>query len=269
MKYTAKITIHRDKTIQLRKYDRMMSREEGNDKRLGIAQHKKKTPNKEIEHRSLARSRKQLIQTIQNNDEKFMSFLTLTYAENMQDIDQAFSDVRKCLRHLKYMVNKQGEELYYIGVPELQKRGAIHFHLLISIPVGHPLLPEKELKTVRSEGRLIDLKYYDFPFWNHGYSTAFPIDRQRNKDFKLSLYLIKYFYKGFENTFSGRKKILRSKNLDKPKELYLSDPEEIRGIEIDLESSMVSQYLHKQDGYSPSFVEYSYDLNEAKDSEFG
>lgn len=60
-------------------------------------------------------------------------FLTLTYADNMQDFEQAKIDLNIFLTKLR----KRYKKLVYVWVIELQKRGAIHFHLVLNhqIPI--------------------------------------------------------------------------------------------------------------------------------------
>lgn len=55
--------------------------------------------------------------------------LTLTFKENVTDIDQAWTDFKY---FCKLMRKFYKEKFQYIAVPEYQKRGAVHFHLAIS-----------------------------------------------------------------------------------------------------------------------------------------
>lgn len=53
--------------------------------------------------------------------------LTLTFRENVQDIDQAWTKFKYFIKlmHWRY------KEFKYVAVPEYQKRGAVHFHLAV------------------------------------------------------------------------------------------------------------------------------------------
>ena len=55
--------------------------------------------------------------------------LTLTYRENMTDIEQGWRDFKKFSALMKWRFK---ERWTYVCVPEYQKRGALHFHLAIS-----------------------------------------------------------------------------------------------------------------------------------------
>lgn len=53
--------------------------------------------------------------------------LTLTYQQNVTDLALAFYDLKKFIR----FVRKRLPDWKYLAVPELQKRGAVHFHLAV------------------------------------------------------------------------------------------------------------------------------------------
>ena len=57
-------------------------------------------------------------------------FLTLTYAENMQDTKRLYLDLKNFIKRLKYKF-KDKSRIEYITVVEPQKRGAWHAHILI------------------------------------------------------------------------------------------------------------------------------------------
>lgn len=73
--------------------------------------------------RSCMRSKKKVIEIAECLDVDRM--LTLTFADCVKDIDVALSALKEFMR----LMRLSNEELSYICVPELQKRGAIHFHL--------------------------------------------------------------------------------------------------------------------------------------------
>lgn len=59
---------------------------------------------------------------------KTVKFLTLTYAENMQDYDRLTADWGLFVKRLEYHL---GEKIQYLCVHERQKRGAFHIHALV------------------------------------------------------------------------------------------------------------------------------------------
>lgn len=61
-------------------------------------------------------------------------FLTMTYKENMKDIDVGKKDFKKFIMRWDYQRKKdlgeKWEKLKYVYVVEFQKRGAVHFHCI-------------------------------------------------------------------------------------------------------------------------------------------
>lgn len=80
---------------------------------------------------SLARARREIIDIIRLNLVPGSCLLTLTYKDNMQDYDKAYKDYYNFVKMVKY---KFGISLKYVRVIELQKRGAIHFHVVVFNP---------------------------------------------------------------------------------------------------------------------------------------
>lgn len=80
------------------------------------------------------------IRRLVNSNPTMDKFLTLTFAENITDVASAnylFKLFRQKLeRHL-------GRKFKYLGVIEFQKRGAVHYHLIMDIPfIEWPILSE-------------------------------------------------------------------------------------------------------------------------------
>lgn len=80
---------------------------------------------------SLARARREIIDIVRMNIVFGSCLLTLTYKENMQDYEKARKDFDKFVKRIKYNF---GIALKYLRVIELQKRGAIHFHVVVFNP---------------------------------------------------------------------------------------------------------------------------------------
>ncbi|RKD23756.1 hypothetical protein SAMN02745883_02433 [Caminicella sporogenes DSM 14501] len=73
-------------------------------------------------------------------------FWTLTFAENVTDLKTAnaeFTKFNKRLSYYLYGVNKN--VLKYICIPEFQKRGAVHFHVLY---FNLPFIEQKEFSKI-------------------------------------------------------------------------------------------------------------------------
>lgn len=71
-----------------------------------------------------------LITTNFSGDDSGAKFITLTYAENMQDSDRLYNDFKIFMKRLQRYVGAQ-HQLEYIVVAEPQGRGAWHMHLML------------------------------------------------------------------------------------------------------------------------------------------
>lgn len=198
---------------------------------------KKKRLFGKIKRNSLARTRETLIELVENNEDAFVSFITLTYKEDVEDIDRAYKDLGNYIKACKRKMNKDGQELYYIAVPEIQNKRAkhygkyvIHFHLITNIPIGSKLIPKREKKKIKGADfkGIKTIEYYDLEGWKQGFSVALPIVKQG--EFELSKYLLKYLYKDLDDRFYGRQKILHSNNLKVPEFEYYNEKKDIEGI---------------------------------------
>ena len=121
------------------------------------------------------------------------------------------------ISQVRRKANEQSRELYYLGVPEFQKRGAVHYHLFISERCGSEIIPKRIKKTTYSKKskKYRTIEYYDLPYWKYGYSTAEDLTDNKafDENFNLALYMVKYLYKDFDQRLYGRTKILKTKTL--------------------------------------------------------
>ncbi len=157
--------------------------------------------NKEIREDSLYRSRNILIDYVNENEEIFKSFITLTFKENITDLTYA----NKKFNTFVSSMRREFNNFKYIGVPEFQKRGAVHYHLLTNLEIGSEFIPIQEGKE----------NMYDVKFWSYGYSSVFNLTTT-DHNFNVVAYILKYLYKDLDNRLFGRTKVLKSNNLNKP-----------------------------------------------------
>lgn len=220
--YTAKATICSNGYIKCKKYKKALKKVkdgfESSQKELKI---KKSNENKEHEilKHNLIRSRNTLIEYASENADIWNSFVTLTFGDDITDINKA----NRMFNIYISKVKRKYPNFKYLGVPEFQKRGVIHYHFLSNLRCGVEY-PEREIiKTYNKEkDRYFEIKYHDLPFWEHGYSTAFNLSCA-DQNFNVALYMCKYLFKDIDNRLFGRKKILKSNDLKKPVTIYLSD----------------------------------------------
>lgn len=138
---------------------------------------------------NINRSRKNLRRLVQSNEKRLNKFLTLTFAENETDIKKANKKFEKFIKRLRYKFG----DIQYIAVPEYQKRGAVHYHIIINLPY----IPKKKLDDLRK-------------IWGNGW-----IDLQKCKSFSgdIGVYLSKYITKDYiqSKNFKQRKYFVSSK----------------------------------------------------------
>lgn len=136
---------------------------------------------KHTEHRtdniaSVAQSLKHMREYINTNviDPRKALFITLTYAENMQDPQRLYNDFRKFNMRFAYYMRKNELPPYeYIVAVEPQARGSLHAHLLLIFQKKAPFIPSKDLSAV----------------WGHGFVKIKALKNVDNIGAYLSAYL--------------------------------------------------------------------------------
>lgn len=142
------------------------------------------------------------------------AFVTLTYAKNMQDLNEADDDFKKFIKRFKYHYNL--DDLKYVAVRELQDRGAIHYHIMMDFKKPDWVLNEDELKKLERDF---------FSIWKHGWVDIKFMDEVDN----VGAYLIKYMTKNLSiELYKGKKMYLCSRgNLERSKEFRGLEAEKI------------------------------------------
>jgi len=165
-----------------------------------------RTLNRIRSHQNLQR----LVNTNKIQDRGRHSFLTLTYKQDVKDINQAQRDFAKFIQRLDYLLTvKKSQPLKYIAVKEFQdknRNGVIHFHvILFNVPYIHwPIITK---------------------CWSHGSVDIRARDKQGKAITvtRVALYMAKYMAKGFKDKrLDHKKKYFGSSNLDRP--IILREP---------------------------------------------
>ena len=142
-----------------------------------------------------ARSR---IRRLANANPQLTKFLTLTFAENIPDLKIANKMFCAFIKRLNYYSQKThfAKKIEYIAVVEFQKRGAIHYHLLCSLPYT----PAKEIERI----------------WKHGFVKINKIDNVDN----IGAYITKYMTKDdHDERLIGNRSYFTSQGLTEPVEI--------------------------------------------------
>lgn len=132
--------------------------------------------------RSIRRSKSQIRRKCMAGGLDYM--LTLTYRENITDLDLCWKDFQRFVR----LVRKSYPNWKYCAIPEFQKRGAVHFHVAVQGFQNVRFLRKSWLQVVGSGN--IDVKS--------------PTQKHKNSlwsRLSLALYLTKYITK--ELSFSA------------------------------------------------------------------
>lgn len=157
-----------------------------------------------IDFKNIQRSKIQLQRLVKANEEEFKTFLTLTFADNIIDIETANNKLNTWLTKIRSIK----KDFKYVCVPEFQKRGAVHYHLLTNLDIkqdNNIILQQLGKKTM-----------YDLKYWSYGYTSVFSM-----KDINVVGYISKYLTKDIDNRLWGKRRYMNSRNLRKPSITYL------------------------------------------------
>ncbi len=140
---------------------------------------------------SVNRTRTEIRRLI-NSNPQLTKFMTLTFAKNITDLKEANYIFNQFIKRMTYKY----PHFEYLAIPEFQKRGAVHYHLLCKMPFVH----FREIREIWGQGN-IDIK------------------KLNNVD-NIGAYVCKYLSKDMfdERTF-GKKKFFRSQTLKTPIEI--------------------------------------------------
>ena len=211
---------------------------------------------KSIRTDNLARSRNLLIDLAHQNYSLWKSFITLTFKENVTDINEA----NKAFHIWVTCISQKFPNFKYIAVPEYQKRGAVHYHLITNIECGSDLIPQRKKKYTKSaKGGYKCLDYYNLPYWGKGFSSAFNLQMTDDK-FQVAIYITKYLYKDIDNRLYGRKKIMHSQDLERP-EYYQT---KLKNLSYFLRNShLVNSYsFDAQKPFQIGYQMFEYEMDE-------
>lgn len=194
----------------------------------GIGKGKKKVGDKAdfIKRRdNMMNSKMKLRRLINANVKKYSKFVTLTFAENVQDVDSAKDIFKKFIKKLNYRRKKEGKQnLKYVYVVEFQKRGSIHFHCVF---FNMGFIKNEELQRL----------------WGKGYTKINIITNVDN----VGAYVVKYMEKSLEdNRLNGKDLYGRSKgNLEES--LVIKQPREVTAILEAYQNNITFEKTYKTD----------------------
>lgn len=144
-------------------------------------------------------------------------FLTLTFAENMQDLRLANYEFKKFNKRLNYYLGGKKAKLKYVAVPEFQDRGAVHYHVVY---FNLPYIEANKIAAI----------------WEKGFIKINAIDEVDN----VGAYISKYMGKDIsDKRLLGEKCYFKSRGLRMPTEI--------------IENDQIESYLNSLPGHSKVF----------------
>lgn len=158
---------------------------------------------------NLNRARNKIIRYANCNPD-LLTFISLTYEENMRDL--------KLSKHHLHMLCKALQKDYtdfkYLYVLEFQQRGAIHYHMLCNYPASVKTAKTKEFKP--EEQKKLEREFSE-KYWPYGWVDVRNLKQEGNTN--AGLYVSVYLVEDLLNLdLQGSKCYGHSRNLKKPLE---------------------------------------------------
>ncbi len=223
---------------------------------LSFKSNEVKTYSNNIELRSINRSKLECQRIAKTNFNDWETFITLTFEENITNLDLA----NKKFKYFIDKVRRVKRDFKYLCIPEFQKRGAVHYHLLTNLKCNSDIIPRRPTKKLYNPSSKTwrQLEFYDIKYWLNGYSSAEPL----NGDIKKVVgYISKYMTKDIDNRLFNRHRYFYSRNLITPKESFINlddknDLEFYKKIIQDNNLIYHNSYENPYDNTMVTFLEY-------------
>lgn len=179
-----------------------------------------------IEQKNLIRSRNEMCRLILANEGMFKTFITLTFKENITDLEYANNQFAKWTRQIK----RKSPNFQYVAVPEFQKRGAVHYHLLTNIDYSnYDVICQNEKRIWKPESETWKI-FKTLKYWSHGFTSAIDVTDEK---YDVARYMAKYMIKDADNRLFGKRRYLYSLGLKRPKTTYLNDELEHERLKVE------------------------------------
>lgn len=184
----------------------------------------------------------EIMRIINMNYDDRTSFLTLTFSDDIEDIDYSNNEFRKFIKRLcRYLYGGKESGLKYIATWEIQNKRAektgknvIHYHMIM---FDVPYISHEKLEQI----------------WGNGYVSINKVDDVENK----GLYISKYFAKDIDLKTHKKKAYFTSRNLKKPIEvetfLDVTDIEHLVGNEVEYSSTYYKTVPYYDQDYNLQF----------------
>lgn len=156
-------------------------------------------------------------------------FLTLTFAENVTNLEQANPEFMLFIKRLSYYV---GHKVQYNAVVEFQDRGAVHYHVVF---YNLPYIPAPKISKI----------------WGEGFIRINKIEDVDN----VGAYVSKYMGKDLgDDKLVGKKCYFSSRGLKKPRQV--KEKNQVESIRTALPDSTIKYQSEFENDYTGK-VEYT------------
>ncbi len=96
--YKAKVKQFKNGKTKMREYKHLMTVPKNTKGKKEASTRRNKKEYGKIKARSLSRTRTNLIELVENNEDVFKSFITFTYKDEVEDIGRAYTDLSNYLK---------------------------------------------------------------------------------------------------------------------------------------------------------------------------
>lgn len=183
------------------------------------------------------------------NRDSWESFITLTFKENITDIAYA----NRIFHAWVVNVRKIKKDFKYVAVPEFQKRGAVHYHVLSNLGKNDSgiIMPQKS----RTEKTKDITTLFDVKYWSRGFAR---VDFIKSDYKKIYSYICKYMTKDIDNKLFGKHRYLSSQNINKPREEYLdlTNEKDLNYFNEIMNNSSIDYSSQYKDIYTDTNIEF-------------
>lgn len=183
------------------------------------------------------------------NRDSWESFITLTFKENITDIAYA----NRIFHAWVVNVRKIKKDFKYVAVPEFQKRGAVHYHVLSNLGKNDSgiIMPQKS----RTEKTKDITTLFDVKYWSRGFAR---VDFIKSDYKKIYSYICKYMTKDIDNKLFGKHRYLSSQNINKPREEYLdlTNEKDLNYFNEIMNNSSIDYCSQYKDIYTDTNIEF-------------
>lgn len=171
--------------------------------------------------KNVIRSKIKLQRLVKCNSNDFKTFITLTFKDNITDLSIAYNRFRDFIKR----TGKFQKDFKWVCVPEFQKSGRVHYHMITNIDLDNTDLIYKQVD--------LNNTYYHLKTWSQiiknkkidslGFDSVELIkDKDGNDTKKICGYISKYMSKSYiEDCFYNHNRYYSSNNLIRPYEILI------------------------------------------------